>query len=199
MSRACLLCALCVSSLVTACTNDQTVRAEVIKTTPEKPSAAPAAPPPPHDTFEMASYPGGTALTSSSATCKVTMLGRGRAERWEYSVGDCGGILFVAVAPNSVAFARSATELVAFAPDGKRPWAASVGRDPAGLARPAVTLDSLVVTVTSPSTVVAYKADGGQAWSFKVEGEEQIVTSPTRSEAEGALIVTNAAVYTIAS
>lgn len=199
--RACFLCTLAVCAPSGACTSNEPARAEVVRASPQQASSATAQSVPrvpAADAFTIASYPGGYALVGNSATCTATMLGRGPTERWEYQVGECGGTLYVAVAPNSVGFARSATELVAFAPDGKRAWAASIGRLPAELSQPAVTLDSMVVAVASPNTVVAYRSDGTQAWTFKVDGEEKIVTSPKRSEAEGALVVTSAAVYTIA-
>jgi hypothetical protein len=192
------LVALC--SVQVACTKEEPAHADVLK--PAAEPAKPASAASPVDTNRAAvasltSYPSGYALVGRAAECRVSMLGRAPTERWEYVVGDCGGVLNVAVAPNSTAFARSATELIAFAPDGKRAWTTNVDKVQPELSELTVTLDSMVIAVSSPNTVVAFRSDGTAAWTFKLEGEEHIASSPHRSEAEGALVTTNAAVYAL--
>jgi hypothetical protein len=165
---------------------------------------APAASPPKrnlepnHPELYATSYPNGNLLIGRSRECVVEMLGPG-TERWFKRLdGDCGGGIRVAVAPNSQAFARTATELHAFAHDGALLWSVPVEHVPDELAAPAVTPDSSVVTARSPRSVAAFDPEGKEVWTFSIEGAERLAASPVGRPTEGLLIVTNEAAYAIA-
>ncbi len=150
---------------------------------------------------QLASFPGGAALVVDPKACELSMLGEQPGRRWTRSIGRCNGVLDAVVAPNSFAYARTATELVALAPDGAERWRTAVGATPIArvLARPAATLDSLVVVAVSPRALAAFKPDGKTAWRFEVEGGESLVTAPEGSGTEGVLLVTSAAAYSVGS
>jgi hypothetical protein len=130
--------------------------------------------------------------------CRLTQIGRGPDDRWEVRLGGCGGVLDATIAPNSMAIARTAAELVAISADGKRIWSVSAPQVAPELAEPAALLDSVVVAATSPSAMVAYRPDATEAWTFRLDGDERFVAAPRRSETEGAIVISNGAVYAIA-
>lgn len=164
------------------------------------PSArGPLAPPADRNDLTAATYPNGNALVARVEDCALAMLGPGAEEHWVRRAGsDCGGILQIAVAQNSQAFARTATELRAFAPNGDPIWTAAVDRVPPSLAAPAVAPDSSVIVVGSSRTALAFNPDGERIWTFKIDGDEKIIASPVGRPTEGVLVFTTAAVYALA-
>jgi hypothetical protein len=151
-------------------------------------------------THAVASFPGGAVLVGDAAACVMSRVEK-EGVRWTAKLPVCEGRLAVAIAPDSTAFARTGSGLVAIGSDGVERWRVAVGNDPIAdpLFPPGVTLDSLVVVSRSRNTVVAFKADGNEAWRFQLGDDEPLVSAPIGGAGEGTIITTGAAVYLVGS
>ena len=149
----------------------------------------------------VVAYPGGMALVGDVGQCEVMQVGGGAGVTWRRSLAPCDGRLAIAVAPDSTAYARTASALVAFSMNGAERWRIAVGSEPvpAAIFAPATTLDSLVVVASSSHAALAVKGDGSEAWRFRVSEDEPIVAPPAPGGGEGALVLTVRAVYLVGS
>jgi outer membrane protein assembly factor BamB len=152
-------------------------------------------------THSVASFPGGAVLVGDATSCTMARIENEVGTRWQRSLPACDGRLAVAVAPDSTAFARTGSGLVAIGADGVEKWRLAVGNDPVpdALFAPGVTLDSLVVVSRARNAVVAFKADGNEAWRFQLADEEPLVAAPIGGAGEGTVITTAVAVYLVGS
>jgi hypothetical protein len=163
------------------------------------PSSGPALSSEPPAPYRVASYPGGGVFVGDVATCSASMLTAASGTRWTRALPRCDGVLEIAVAADSTAYARTGTGLVAFTPEGVERWRNAVGTEPVprAILAPVTTADSLVVVAANPRLVLGFKGDGKEAFRFSPNAPERIVAPLARGLTEGVVLVTDAAVYLV--
>jgi hypothetical protein len=139
--------------------------------------------------------PNGTVIVANAAACTVSLVGRD-GPRWTRMLPSCNHVMEVAVAADSMVYARTERLLVAFANDGTEAWKMALGEVvPSALVLPATTRNSLVVVAVSPSSITAYTAAGTQAWNMRLPSDEAMTEAPIASLTEGLVLVTSSATY----
>jgi len=149
----------------------------------------------------LVSFPGGAAFVADVARCEVSRIDDKVGVGWRRSVTPCDGRLAIAVGPDSNAYARTPSTLVAFGFDGSERWRITAGTEPvpASIFAPTTTLDSLVVVASSTHALLALKPDGTEAWRFRVSEDEPIIAPPAGGGGEGAFLLTVRALYLVGS
>jgi hypothetical protein len=142
-------------------------------------------------------YPNGSLMIADPFACRVSAIELGRM-RWAKDIANCGGLMEVAIADDSVAYVRSAKELISLDPQGQERWRTRCEEEiPRTSAAPTTMPDSRVVLVTAIRTVTAYQVDGKPAWHFSVPSNETIAGPPTGMRTEGVAVVTSQAAYAL--
>jgi hypothetical protein len=142
-------------------------------------------------------YPNGSLMIADPFACRVSAIELGTL-RWATDIANCGGLMEVAIADDSVAYVRTAKELVSLDPQGHERWRARCEEEvPRTSAAPTTMPDSRAVLVTGIRTVTAYQVDGKPAWHFPIPANEMIVGPPTGMRTEGVAVVTSQAAYAL--